>query len=299
MPGLLSVVITAFNEGEEVLRTIESVRQNTFSPHEIIVVDDASTDGCCDGWQLPNVQVVRHPQRMGVAFSRNSGCRLAQGDAVAFLDAHQRVSPGCLDACAALSCQAGAVVWPELRDLAESSWAGYGADLELAETHGSFIGRWRERPAEQEVTRITAMICPGYVMSREVYRRVKWIEALRGWGASEPAIAVKAFFTRTPILHLRGHVARHLFRKDFPFDNSWRATWWNHALVARVCFSEHSWRNHWLPNVYRRYLHPQAEIDIDSPRIVAEHERFQAIKTRADRDFWTDLLRIDPPQGVV
>ena len=203
MAGLLSVVITAFNEGAEVRRTVESVRGNTFSPYEIILVDDCSTDGCCEGCDAPDVQVIRHPRRIGVAFSRNSGCRLAQGDAVAFLDAHQRVGPGCLDACAELACDAEAIVWPEMRDLAEADWTGYGADLELSAKHGSFIGRWRLTPPERSVTPITALICPGYVMSRGAYRRVKWIDALRGWGASEPAIAVKAFFTGTPMLHLR------------------------------------------------------------------------------------------------
>ena len=34
---------------------------------------------------------------------------------MAFLDAHQRVGSGCLDACAELACDAEAVVWPELR----------------------------------------------------------------------------------------------------------------------------------------------------------------------------------------
>jgi hypothetical protein len=39
-------------------------------------------------------------------------------------------------------------------------------------------------------------------------------------------------------------------------------------------------------------------IDIDSPRVRAEHDRFQAIRVRPDREFWTEILRIDPPPGV-
>jgi glycosyltransferase involved in cell wall biosynthesis len=298
MSGLLSVVITAFNEGNEVRRTVESVRENTPSPHEIILVDDGSTDGCCDGCDAPHVQVVRHPQRIGVAFSRNSGCRFAQGDSVAFLDAHQRVGPGCLDACAALASDTGGIVLPEMRELAETDWAGYGADLALCPTHGYFVGRWRLRPPEATVTPITTMICPGYVMTREAYRRVKWIDALRGWGASEPAVAVKAFFAGVPILHFRGPQARHLFRSKFNFDNSWRATWWNHALVARVCFSQDTWENYWLPCVFQRFLTPQASLDLDSVAVLAEHWKFQAIKVRADHEFWTDLLQTDPPAEI-
>lgn len=46
-PPRLSVVITAYNEGEELGRTIESVRAHTEQSYEIIVVDDGSTDGSC------------------------------------------------------------------------------------------------------------------------------------------------------------------------------------------------------------------------------------------------------------
>ena len=44
---LVSVIITAHNEGAEVLRTIESVEANTKVPIEFLVVDDGSTHGCC------------------------------------------------------------------------------------------------------------------------------------------------------------------------------------------------------------------------------------------------------------
>ena len=40
----ISVIITAHNEGAELRRTIESVRENTKQPFEIILIDDASQD---------------------------------------------------------------------------------------------------------------------------------------------------------------------------------------------------------------------------------------------------------------
>lgn len=297
MNRMISIVITAFNEGDEVRRTVDSVWENTPSPHEIILVDDGSTDGCCER-EVSRVRLVRHPRRIGVAFSRNSGCQFAQGDVLAFLDAHQRVNPGCLDACAALARDSGGIVWPAVRNFGDDDRTGYGADLVLSPKGGYFDGRWRSTPPAEEITPITTVICPGYVMSRAAYVRVRWIDALRGWGASEPAIAIKAFFAGIPILHFRAPHAWHLFRKKMPYEVPWPVAWRNHALVARVCFSEQTWRKHWLPNVFQGLLTPQAALDIESPGVRAEHERFQAIKVRRDRQFWTDVLRTDPPPGV-
>ena len=297
MNRMISVVITAFNEGDEVQRTVDSVRENTPSPHEIILVDDGSTDGCCER-EVSRVRLVRHPERIGVAFSRNSGCQFAQGDVLAFLDAHQRVNPGCLDACAALARDSAGIVWPAVQNFGDDDQIGYGANLVLSREHGYFEGRWRLRPPAEEIVPITTLICPGYVMSRAVYVRVRWVEALRGWGASEPAIAIKAFFTGVPILHFRAPHAWHLFRKEIPYAAFSHAVWRNQALVARVCFSERTWRNHWLPNVFARLLTPQAALDVESPGVRAEHASFQAIKVRRDREFWTDVLGTDPPPGV-
>jgi glycosyltransferase involved in cell wall biosynthesis len=57
--------------------------------HEVVVVDDASTDETPDrlaGLDDDRVRVVRHPERRGVAVARNSGIQAARGEWVAFLD---------------------------------------------------------------------------------------------------------------------------------------------------------------------------------------------------------------------
>ena len=43
-----SVVIAAYNQRERLLEAIESVTRQTFPAHEIIVVDDGSSDGTAD-----------------------------------------------------------------------------------------------------------------------------------------------------------------------------------------------------------------------------------------------------------
>jgi len=123
-------------------------------------------------------------------------------------------------------------------------------------------------------------VVPGYVIPREVFRRVRWIESLRGWGASEPAITVKAFFQDIDLLHVCGPLARHMFRpgSKIPYATPWQSVWRNHALVARVCFDQRTWLEYWLPEVFDKHLTEPLRGELDSPEVLAEHEAFQALK---------------------
>ena len=294
----LSIVITAHNEGEEVRRTLESIQANTTGPYEILLVDDGSTDGCCDGLEFEQVQVIKHSERVGIAYSRNEASRRARGDALAFLDAHQRLSPECLDHCVATALKHQAIVWPDVRGLEDRGWTGHGAFFRLCKQRGYFNADWNKRTPRDDVSRITSLIVPGYVMPRAIYEKVFWIDSLRGWGASEPAVTLKAFFQDVDILHLCGHMARHFFRKgrEIPYSASWESVWRNHALVARICFDDRTWYEYWLPKVFYKHLSSAVRYELESPAVVAEHEAFLAHKKRPDREFWRGLLRIEEPE---
>ena len=189
----VSVVITAHNEGREVNRTIESVIRNTTHLHEILLVDDGSTDDSCTGFVDRRIHVVRHDRRVGVAYSRHEATQQATGDACCYLDAHQRVGPGCIDRCADVALAKAAIVSPTLYGLKRSSGPLYGATFELCPTQGYFSARWLEDKPSERVLRCTALRGPGYVIPRAVYDRVAWIKGLRGWGGSEAVINLKAF----------------------------------------------------------------------------------------------------------
>ncbi len=271
MPSLISIVITAYNEGAEVRRTIDSVRAATHRPYEIILVDDGSTDGSCIDLDASDLTIVRHVERQGVAPSRNAGCAVASGEVFAFLDAHQRLSEGCLNQCAELAVERRAIVWPDVRGLEDRGWTGHGATAGLCPKHGYFLPRWQTRTPRTKVSNISALIAPGYVMPRSVYERVRWDPMLRGWGATEAAIWVQAWCLGIEILHLCGPLARHLFRKTSHFDTPQEEIWRNHAIVARTCFDDTAWRDYWLPNVFAPVLSPAtlAELAIWTPALVS------------------------------
>jgi len=85
---LVSVVIPVFN-GEAFLReAVESVMAQKYSPVEIIIVDDGSTDGTAEmARSLPETVRYLHQSNQGPAAARNRGIEHAQGSLIAFADA--------------------------------------------------------------------------------------------------------------------------------------------------------------------------------------------------------------------
>jgi len=98
-----SVIIPVFNGAAFVARAIESVLAQTWPAHEIIVVDDGSTDTTA---RIVGALATRHPGQLrylhqanrGVSAARNTGASAASGDWLAFLDADDWFYPDRLEA---------------------------------------------------------------------------------------------------------------------------------------------------------------------------------------------------------
>lgn len=83
----VSVVIPAYNAGRFLGQAIESVVAQSLAAHEIIVVDDGSSDDTfATARACPGVTCLRQANR-GAAAARNAGIGHACGDFIAFLDA--------------------------------------------------------------------------------------------------------------------------------------------------------------------------------------------------------------------
>lgn len=84
----VSVVIPNYNYGRYLRQAIQSALDQTLKPHEIIVVDDGSTDNSQEVLLSFGDAIVSISQEnAGVAAARNKGAEIATGDLLAFLDA--------------------------------------------------------------------------------------------------------------------------------------------------------------------------------------------------------------------
>jgi cellulose synthase/poly-beta-1,6-N-acetylglucosamine synthase-like glycosyltransferase/peptidoglycan/xylan/chitin deacetylase (PgdA/CDA1 family) len=91
----LSIVVPAFNEARTIGPAVRSLALSAHPGVEVIVVDDASTDGTAtvvDGLGLGNVRVIRTPPG-GKATALNTGVAFARHELVVMVDADTVVEP--------------------------------------------------------------------------------------------------------------------------------------------------------------------------------------------------------------
>lgn len=96
-----SVIVPVYNAGPYLARSIESVRKQSFTDFELLLIDDGSTDessGICDAFANKDSRIrAFHKANRGVSSARNLGLDNAHGEWVCFLDADDEMSPECLD----------------------------------------------------------------------------------------------------------------------------------------------------------------------------------------------------------
>jgi glycosyltransferase involved in cell wall biosynthesis len=90
---LVSVIMAAYNAEEYIGAALESVLAQDWSPFEVVVVDDGSTDGTGDIVRsFPRVRYVRQ-ENAGPAAARNAAIRESRGDLVANFDSDDLLPP--------------------------------------------------------------------------------------------------------------------------------------------------------------------------------------------------------------
>lgn len=92
---LVSVVITVFDQAAYLGDAIESALDQTYEPVEVVVVDDASTDGSGAVAErfADRATVLHQPSRSGIGAARNAGIDATTGQVLGFLDADDRFPP--------------------------------------------------------------------------------------------------------------------------------------------------------------------------------------------------------------
>ncbi len=86
----ISAIVCAYNEAAYLPACIHALLAQTRRPDEIIVVDNASTDGSGElARAIPGVRVVREPAR-GLVLAREAARVASRGDVLAYVDADCR-----------------------------------------------------------------------------------------------------------------------------------------------------------------------------------------------------------------
>jgi hypothetical protein len=95
----LSIIIVSFNARADIERCLESLHAAPpAKPHEILVVDNGSTDGSADAARRwPRVHVIQADSNLGFARANNIGIRASGGATLLLLNSDTVVPPGAID----------------------------------------------------------------------------------------------------------------------------------------------------------------------------------------------------------
>ena len=91
--GKISIIMPAYNALKTIEVSIQSVINQSYEDWELVVVDDCSNDGTAEvvneiiekNKDL-DIKLYRNAENRGVAYSRNYGVKVAEGNILAFLD---------------------------------------------------------------------------------------------------------------------------------------------------------------------------------------------------------------------
>lgn len=93
--SMISIIIPSYNRADTILKSVQSVLNQTYNNIEVIVVDDGSTDNTraiLQQIQDPRLKYV-YQENAGACVARNNGIDHARGDYIAFHDSDDTFRP--------------------------------------------------------------------------------------------------------------------------------------------------------------------------------------------------------------
>ncbi len=98
---MISVIVPVYNTETYLVRCLDSLTAQTYPNLEILLVDDASTDGSrtiCEAYAAKDarLKLFHFPKNRGPSAARNEGIRRAKGELLSFVDADDHAEPDLL-----------------------------------------------------------------------------------------------------------------------------------------------------------------------------------------------------------
>lgn len=106
----VSVLVTCFNKEPYLDEAIESVKRQTQSPVEVILVHDA----CNNPMAHVACTTIILPENRGVANARDVAFKFSKGEMVLFLDADDVISPDCLEKMVTVVKEKADIAYPDI-----------------------------------------------------------------------------------------------------------------------------------------------------------------------------------------
>ena len=235
-PPSVSAVVVSHNEGADLRLTVQNLLATLPADAELIVVDDASTDDSAGflGASYPTVQLLRPPERQGVARARNFGAAAATGHVIVHLDAHVETPFGWIDAITDELAKPGVgAVGPAVVVMGNAAARGYGFTWQDAALTVDWLGRQDDQP-------YPVPMLGGFciAMRRDLFEECGGFDhGLDGWGAEDAELSFRLWSMGFECRVLPDVAVGHQFRERLPHLKRPGAVVQNYLRLGAVHFS--------------------------------------------------------------
>ncbi|WP_042148390.1 glycosyltransferase family 2 protein [Paucisalibacillus sp. EB02] len=212
----VSIIFPVKNEGQNLKNTLDSLfAQKTNYSLEVIVINDASEDQCCDflaNYNKNNDITLIQTEGIGAANARNLGASNALGDYLIFCDAHLIFQDWWLDhLLEPLLAGKTDAVSPTIGAFDNDQFFGFGQTL-----NPNLSIKWNT--IKDEVSEVAILPGACLAVSKKVFEKVGGFEkGFETWGHEDVEFSIKLW-----LFGYRCHVVPtvkvlHLFRKQHPY----------------------------------------------------------------------------------
>lgn len=232
----ISIIFPAKNEGDNVKNTLDSLFSvMTNYPFEAIVINDGSTDSCCDflsSYDKKEKVKLIHTDGIGAANARNLGAKKATGEYLIFCDAHLQFEDWWIDhLIEPLLTGKSDATTPGIASIENPEIIGYGQTL-----NPHLRIKWNPKQG----TLFETAVLPGgcFAISKQVFEDIGGFETgFRTWGHEDVELSIKLWLFGYRCHVQPGVKILHLFRKAHPYEVSYDEIYYNLLRMAYSHFS--------------------------------------------------------------
>ena len=262
-PRRLKVVwtISAWNEGDWPRVTVDDLVRSVAGAgidFQVILTDDASTDGFCKGLQC-RVETNKTPQGIGANLNAAAAIAIGQmgADVVGVADAHMLHPKGCIEAVAVKASSEICIATAASAVMSASAPPRmYGAHLVSDLPTQPIAAAWTSTKAPKETWgRVQAPLGACYAMSSETIKALSaptgrlWETVVGRWGFLVEPVAIKAALLDIPVYVARDHYTRHLYKRlnRNPVPDAWQGKIDNTLFATAGLFHQDAWERYFRP----------------------------------------------------
>lgn len=235
-PPLVSVIVVSYQSGPTLARCLEALRVQTFADFEILLVDNASTDGAPQAAAAadPSIRLLEPGVNLGFAAGNNLAARGAKGRWLALLNPDAYARPGWLEALVA-----GAARHPELgcftslQMVADAPGLMDGAGDVMTSAGIPFRGGYRRRlPADLPEGEVFSACGAATLIDRDLFLRLGGFDERFFCYCEDVDLGYRLRLAGEPTLLLPGAVVEHVgsastgVRSDFAIFHGSRNRVW-------------------------------------------------------------------------